>query len=258
MPFFHPTDSDFDFGGKTLVIPVVSTANLPQLAVDLLITSLGLRLLGVFDSQYFVPAVGSRDGGIDGITTPLELFGLQDSNIIVIQQRSPVLKTKKQAFIDELFRFIETSGVQSTLFLSGVDMSNRTDAQMMTPLYYIQPQSPTQTMPGPLSNLQKLHVPEYTFPGAQHPTGISKESAIPFIPGGGLTRRILASIPDGSSIPVAALLQFVQEGDNQGDAHMFASAISKILDVDERMNWRVPDSWKQGLFGAPHDQTLYG
>lgn len=24
------------------------------------------------------------------------------------------------------------------------------------------------------------------------------------------------------------------------------------------IDWKEPSSWKQGLFGAPHDQTLFG
>lgn len=81
---------------------------------------------------------------------------------------------------------------------------------------------------------------------------------IPFIPGGGLTRRILAT-SHSFNIPVAALLQFVVEGDNRGDAHLLAAVTTKILGVDGGITqWRQPLSWQQGLFGTPHDQTLYG
>ena len=52
--------------------PIVSTANVPQLAVDLLITSLALEQIGVFDSRDLVPVVGGREDGDEGITLPLE------------------------------------------------------------------------------------------------------------------------------------------------------------------------------------------
>lgn len=89
---------------------MVSTANLPQLAADLLIASLSLQLVGIFDPQYLIPAVGARDDGQEGITTPFEcwyismvympetkppnnlVFGRDDLNVAVIQQRSPALK----------------------------------------------------------------------------------------------------------------------------------------------------------------------
>jgi hypothetical protein len=50
----------------------VSTANIAQLAVDLLISSLSLRVLGVFDSRDLVPIVCGREDDVEGISTPLE------------------------------------------------------------------------------------------------------------------------------------------------------------------------------------------
>ena len=52
--------------------PTVSTANVPQLAADLLIASLDLKCVGVFDPKYLVPAIGGRDDGAEGVTSPLE------------------------------------------------------------------------------------------------------------------------------------------------------------------------------------------
>ena len=50
----------------------MSTANVSQLAVDLLIASLSLKQIGVFDARDLVPVVGGREDGEEGITTPLE------------------------------------------------------------------------------------------------------------------------------------------------------------------------------------------
>ncbi|EEB87281.1 hypothetical protein MPER_15444, partial [Moniliophthora perniciosa FA553] len=51
--------------------PVVSTANVSQLTADLLIASLGLSRIAVFDSSYGIPLVGSTEDG-DGVTTAFE------------------------------------------------------------------------------------------------------------------------------------------------------------------------------------------
>lgn len=49
------------------------------------------------------------------------------------------------------------------------------------------------------------------------------------------------------------------EGDNRADANLLAGVIAKVLSLDSQIQeWRQPGSWKEGLFGAPHDQTLYG
>jgi predicted ATP-grasp superfamily ATP-dependent carboligase len=50
----------------------VSTANVGQLAADVLIASLRLERIGVFDPKYFIPVVGAREDGRPGITTPYE------------------------------------------------------------------------------------------------------------------------------------------------------------------------------------------
>jgi hypothetical protein len=93
MSFYHPF-RPLNLHGKTLVVvsvvtpsgvhrrgllthrfarqPVVSAANVAQLAADLLIASLSLRLVGVFDSCDLVPVVGGRDDGEEGVCTPLE------------------------------------------------------------------------------------------------------------------------------------------------------------------------------------------
>jgi proteasome assembly chaperone 2 len=50
----------------------VSVANVAQLTADLLIATLSLERIGVFDAQTLVPVVGPREDGEEGITTPLE------------------------------------------------------------------------------------------------------------------------------------------------------------------------------------------
>jgi proteasome assembly chaperone 2 len=159
--------------------------------------------------------------------------------------------------------------------LSGVDMSNRTDAQMMfvtfkcfarlhryllspsTPTYYIRPPRSPSWEGSSLSPITQLPIPEYSSPVSQFPGASQDEGPIPFIPGGGLTRRILSNLPESWEIPAAALLQFVLEGDNRSDASLMAAVVAKVLAL-EVPEWKQPFSWQQGLFGTPHDQTLYG
>lgn len=50
----------------------MSAANIAQLTVDLLIASLSLRVIGIFDSRDLVPVIGGREDGEEGVSTPLE------------------------------------------------------------------------------------------------------------------------------------------------------------------------------------------
>jgi len=261
MTFYNPLSS-FNLAGKTIVIPVVSAANVSQLAADLLIASLSLRRVAIFDPGFFVPVVSSREDSEEGICTPLELYGRDGINVVVIQQRSPVLKSQKQEFVDTLLQFIETSGVTSALFLSGMDQSTRTDVQMLVPTYRIHLPNSPELVSAPLNRLTILPIPVYSSPNQNHEQVDIPHNEIPFIPGGGLTRRVLQSIATRTQpwvTPTAALVQFALEGDNRADARLLTSLVAKILGLDELIKeWREPSSWKQGLFGTPHDQTLYG
>jgi hypothetical protein len=84
QPFFVPAAVSVSLKGKTLVLPVVSTANVAQLAVDLLIHSLGLTRLAFLNDRYLVPAIGSGDNTSAGLTLPLEcLYSRHGQSLLV-------------------------------------------------------------------------------------------------------------------------------------------------------------------------------
>jgi proteasome assembly chaperone 2 len=131
------------------------------------------------------------------------------------------------------------------------------DCFYRTTTYQIRPKNSINSIA--LQSLESQTIPAYTSPVQQDPQNLQENNTIPFIPGGGLTRRILNSLPDGWSVPTACLLQFVFEGDNRADANILASIVAKAIGVDPScLPWKQPSSWREGLFGAPHDQTLYG
>jgi proteasome assembly chaperone 2 len=162
------------------------------------------------------------------------------------------------------------------LLLSGVDVLNRTDEQMMYAIhikiikvlthlcfraatYYMIPPNSPPWEGSPLGSIAELPIPVYSTPVQQHPLSPSNEGPVPFVPGGGLTRRILTAIPAQWRVPTGALLQFAAEGDNRTDAAFMASVVAKIFSLDGKIQkWVQPKSWQQGLFGTPHDQSLYG
>ncbi|TDL26228.1 hypothetical protein BD410DRAFT_784296 [Rickenella mellea] len=259
MTFFYPLAANPQFlQSKTLIVPVVSVANVSQLAADLLIATLDLQQIGVFDARDLIPVVGARENGENGITTPLELYGKEHLDFVVIQQRSPALKARKESFITSIMEFAKEFKFGAVLLVSGVDLSNRTDAQMHTPTYAIIPHGSPSLDSTALSGIKDL--PIYTSPTTQASQALPTPSTdVPFIPGGGLSRRFLSSLPTQWSIPSACILQFVMEGDNRADAALLADAISRTLKINEKVaEWRQPKSWREGLFGTPHDQTLFG
>lgn len=73
--------------------PIVSVGNVAQLAADLLIASLKLDRVGVFDPKHLVPVVGAREDGSPGLTTPIErksllIRSVETSGRAVLEQYS--------------------------------------------------------------------------------------------------------------------------------------------------------------------------
>lgn len=87
--------NESELKGKTVVLPSISIANVPQLAIELLLNSHPNELVGRFNNDGFIQVAGGSAGGL---VTPLELRRLQKHNdVFVIDQRSPVLKVSTQS-----------------------------------------------------------------------------------------------------------------------------------------------------------------
>ncbi|CAL9732516.1 proteasome assembly chaperone 2 [Monosporozyma unispora] len=105
----------------TLVLPLVSTGNVPQLTVDLILHSFNddFHFIEDLDSKYLHPFVGPLDHTLTStISEPqsqlysnastkkyssaLELFTNQDQSIYIIQQRTPIIQGYLNNFIQEV------------------------------------------------------------------------------------------------------------------------------------------------------------
>ena len=86
-----------------LVRSPLSYANVPQLCVDLAISSLpAIQRVAFLDPSDLIPFVGGAERPVaeGGIVTPLEVFaqvGDEYPNVFYVQQRSPVLKVRPRA-----------------------------------------------------------------------------------------------------------------------------------------------------------------
>lgn len=257
------------FSKQTLVLPIISKGNVGQLACDLLIASLSLERIGFLDASALVPVVGARENGAKGVSTPLEVFSKSGCKLVVVQQRSPVLKSHKTQFIRSLLSWIRTSAFESVILLAGMDTTNRSDAHMHTPTYTLTPPaspSPPASMASVLSMIETYTVKE-SKPFGDDSSAPSDPPAVPLIPGAGLTRRLFTSLPEAAndygtgsatwSVPIVALLQYAFEGDNRGDAGMLLAIVNKLLDLQIQAV-KEPESWHRGLYGSAHDGSLFG
>lgn len=101
----------------TLVIPLVSTGNVPQLAVDLILHSLSdeFKFIESLDSTFVHPFVGPLDYVCNQLkpvlfqsspqkrySTALEMFYNEERSLYVLQQRTPVIQGYMNNFIKEI------------------------------------------------------------------------------------------------------------------------------------------------------------
>jgi len=167
------------------------------------------------------------------------------------------MKSFKGDFVTALLSLIQQSRFSAVLLLSGVDLSDRPEAHMHTPTFHLVPTTPDIPNPRP-QVLQELvtHIPPFIT--TTHDTSATDMLVIP---GSGLTRRIVTSLPT-SFPPTGVILEYVLEGDNRADAKTLASAVARCVQkefgVTGNERWREPLSWREGLFGSAHDQALFG
>lgn len=289
-----PSSSGADLGpgalkGDTLLLPTVSVGSVPQLAFDLLVHApeLGLlRTARVSASKWCVPFSGPLDslGTVPSptdITSALELHRSPTQKVTLLHQRSPVLKSQKDAFITALLDWVEKQEFSQILVVTSLDAGLRVDPEFSTPLLHWAPAH--QEVSSGLVQFVTSRTPQFhPVPLPSFNNAASKDpSTTPRLPGSGLARRILdAAQKRRLATPLAALLLFAGDGDNRGDAHALAGFISTGLGVQGKegmshisvssfysdqaltqrsqiLEFSEPASW-QSLFGSRFDQSLYG
>jgi len=157
MTFFVTTRPGTDLAalarGATLLLPAVSTGNVPQLAVDLLLASLPHEIVGCFHSQHVQPCVGgdalavalpansssSRKQKKDAaaaapapapLTTVLQLWHIPSLQLLVVQQRAPALRGRNRALVSELLAWAQPLPLRQMLLLTSSVGFRRADQEL--------------------------------------------------------------------------------------------------------------------------------
>ena len=170
--------------------PTVSIGNVPQLVSDLVIHTFKLQRIGFLDDASLVPVAGVReDVSTPGVTVPLELFQSEDKKWVCIQQRSPTLKGKRQAFIDNMTQF--ASQFKQVIVLTTMDASRRLDSQINGP--------PFRVVGALTQQCNQLGVP-----------ALETTDTELHLPGSGLARHLYQSLKE--QVQTTLLIMFALEG----------------------------------------------
>ncbi|ELT96887.1 hypothetical protein CAPTEDRAFT_224522 [Capitella teleta] len=257
-----------DFTDHDCVIPAVSVGNVGQLAADLLIQNLKLTRVGYFHDDCFLPVIGndpfaceSRDSKCS-LMTAAEVYYCAKRKIVVVQQRSPIIKSKKSQYTEMLFSWITTSKFKEVVILSSVFSDERRDEQLTgTQLRFLFSKNLNERLTDFIEENQwkKLECRQADLPHAA--------SGEAYMPGSGIAKSLHAKCVD-KDVSSAILLIFCSEGDNASEAIQLATYLNswkKWIDLQNlsecsatksTRGWILPSSWKL-LYGSRFNQSLF-
>lgn len=230
-----------DFKGYTLIIPSVSVGNVPQLTVDLLISTYDMEKVGILWHPAIIPSVGGDPYGSDPreISTAAELYTNSKLKICVIQIRSGLEVKYAVHFFKQLKAFVLESAFKSMVILASTfayELHNISSSRFR----YISNENVDELM-------KSLGVMEME----------KSESGQYLLHGAGYSSKLYETF--NSDVKCSVLVKYVSEGDNRPDAYLLLEVLHKIIDTlkgENVSNVKHPSSW-EFVFGSPPPVGLY-
>ena len=253
-------------GQPTLLLPLVSTGNVPQLTIDLMLHSLAseFQFIRALDGVFLHPFLGPLDHSLDQdkpilykskldsgskFSTALELFYNEEKNFYIIQQRTPIIQGYMNNFIKEtilplIMEFkienvivLDSFGVLDELNLEGRNFnSNKSNGFCSLGSCNINSINElTRNFNTSLNvntnngnNHSNNEVDWFKFTGDSVQQEISpKQDIFKFA-----YHLINSNLTTGSTLnEIKYLTCFVHEGDNSMDAKMFTEWILRLLNL---------------------------
>jgi len=237
-----------NFKDYSLVLPSVGVGNVGQLAIDLLISTLETKKIGIVHHPAILPLVGS-DPYNPSATEPITSADLHicvQHKLLIIQIRSPLVKEEKDDFLQSLLAWIKEIEVKDFIVLASCNAFERWDHSQMTG-----PQLRYLTVNCAEEDVEKL---KSIGPGELEERSDELGNKHRFFSGSGFIKDLIGL----SNIPLISLFIFCDEGDNSVDAQTllnYFNAWKKLLPT-QKVCWKVPFSWKN-MFGAPAPLSIY-
>eukprot|EP00242_Pyramimonas_sp_CCMP2087_P011175 CAMPEP_0198210528 /NCGR_PEP_ID=MMETSP1445-20131203/20399_1 /TAXON_ID=36898 /ORGANISM="Pyramimonas sp., Strain CCMP2087" /LENGTH=258 /DNA_ID=CAMNT_0043884611 /DNA_START=77 /DNA_END=853 /DNA_ORIENTATION=+ len=258
MEFFPSSTSEppVQLAGCTLVLPAVTVANVGQLAVDLLVSTLEMPRVGYLEHASVLPCVGNDPyvasaASFGNVATSMELYGDASKSLVVMQQRSPVVPGKQREFANDLAAWIEKCKFKEVVVLAGLSAKWRTEQRIGLGFQLCYLASTTGTTDSSHPRCEELGCKRLT--DEEFGPEARKESRMPPWP---LFEALQRSSVGMSTVTLVA---FCNEGDNIPDAAAMAQLTADFLSQEAEpaaLQWRMPPSWGH-LYGPPPEMGLF-
>lgn len=246
-----------DWSEYTFIFSSVSIGNIGQLASDLLISSLaGTRKVGYLATDLVQPIVG-HDPFVQSSTDlslSCELYENKSLKLVILQQRAPLFKGKRNAFVELLTQFIQTEKFKESICLTSSNAYERLDAQLSgIQCRYLSAKPESSTIDESLNwKILEKRIDHNN-------NGNDLKELASFIPGGGISQKFY-KMSQEKNLNSYVLIVFAHEGNNIPEAFQLVNYMNewkKYLiksSVSSQLPWRIPISWKY-LFGQSIDSS---
>lgn len=130
LQYYIPTlQPQPDLSKSKLIIPTISIGNIPQLTIDLLIHTYNFNKIGILNDTFLYPFASPIDYSPqhsepkEGISHAIEIYHNNELNLVVVQQRSPIIPSYTSLFVQNVINpFIKHSGIQKVVLLNSQDL----------------------------------------------------------------------------------------------------------------------------------------
>ncbi|KAL7694242.1 putative proteasome assembly chaperone 2 [Plasmopara halstedii] len=282
---FYPCDAAYAadaaacaalFAHNVVLLPAISNANLGQLTLDLVISTLlqdgktfgvELRKVGHLLSEAAPPIAGSAAFAKQSphdLCLNLEVYQSNEIKLTIIQQRAPVFPGRVHAFVKEFVEWAIKSKVSVLCAVGGYDDMLRHDHNMMSrPVRTICSFDPRKN--SCLARFKNLTIGSDV--GETNGASSLSNNQWASVRGAGLAPLLYAQCGE-QNLPFVAWLMSCAEGNNVPDAIAMTTQLFHILQIEMKTATSMPDtmpptlplaippSWNQ-LFGRDPDVSLY-
>lgn len=226
---------ELNLQGYNFILPSVSVGNVPQLTIDLVITTFNLEKLSSVWHPAIVPCVG-RDPYFDTeeISMACELFFSRNLKMIVMQLRSTFEPQHMQSFFEELKKELENFKLNKIIILTSIFDYELHEIENDRFFYVHEDNKSSEEF-----NMQKLQ---------------KDVSGTYFLNGGGFALKLYKCLDNMKCFIIG---KYVSEGDNRSDASSLLLKVLPLVGINGDISKFVyPSSWKY-VFGGPPPPGLY-
>lgn len=239
MPALFNFVKKTDLTDYTLIIPSVSVGNVPQLTIDLLITSLNCEKAATIWHPAIVSSVGPDPFKEDSSTicTACELYINETYKVALIQLRSTIAHKLALEFFKVLKQSIVQYKVKEIIILTS-SFDYELHVINENKFYYISNKAIEEVMS--TNNIKKQ---------------AADDSGKYLVHGSGFAVTVYEKFIDTFSCTV--LIKYVSEGDNRPDAIIMMEVLCKLLRLPLfNLKIKYPPSWSC-VFGGPPPLGIY-